>query len=113
MALQVIKGRYAREADELADQLKKRGVILTENSHKLLRVAVQGWYEEPPDFVSASRDDREFLKTQLWRIVDHAADEHHVAAKKESGEKVAFTDFFAGLFESGRDVVGQIIKKGF
>jgi hypothetical protein len=113
MSLLVVRTRYAREADELAARLKDRGVILTPNSQKLLYVGVQGWYEEPPEFVGDEQLDKEKLKSLLWQVVDHAVEEDHVALKKAKGEPVAFTDLFAGLFESGRDVAGNIFKKGF
>jgi hypothetical protein len=115
MAILVVRGKYAREADELAAQLlQQHGMRLSENSEKLLRVTVQGWHEEPPQFIdSDERMDYEKMKALLFEIFHQAADEDHVRVKKLKGEKVAFTDLFAGVFKGGQWVLRNIVKKGF
>jgi hypothetical protein len=114
MTLLVVKGRYAREADELAAHLfQTHGIQLTQNSEKLLRITVQGWHEEPPAFIDSEQVDDEKLKALLFDIMHAAADEEHVRVKKLNGEKVAFTDLFAGVFKGGQWVLRNIVKKGF
>ncbi|HVS82842.1 MAG TPA: hypothetical protein VHE60_14020 [Pyrinomonadaceae bacterium] len=104
MPIIAIKTEYAKEAAELAKRLGGYGVNLTDNSRKLLRLTVQGWYEEPPEWPDGGK---ETLKSVLLKIVDEAAEEEHVVAKKEKGEKVAFTDLFSSLATTGRKVLGK------
>jgi hypothetical protein len=113
MAIIVLRTKYAGEAAELEGRLKDRGVTLTPQSRALLRLTVQGWYEEPPEFVDGEMKDQEKLKSLLSLIVDQAADEEHVAAKKMEGKAVAFTDLFAGLAAAGRRVVRDYVLKGY
>jgi hypothetical protein len=113
MPVVAIKTEYAREADELAARLKEHGVILTRNSEKLLRITVQGWYEEPPEFIDREEVNEEKLRSLLSAIIDQAAEEEHVVAKKRKGKPVAFTDLFAGVFKGGQWVLGNIVHKGF
>lgn len=113
MALLVVRGPYAREADELIARLHERGLTLTLNSEKLLYVAVQGWHEEPPKFRSGQPPEDKDLKALLEYIVDDAAEERHVKMMKAKKEPVRFTDLFVGLADSGLAKVGEIVDKGF
>ena len=106
MPIIAVKTEYANEATELAKRLEGYGVSLSDNSRKLLRLTVQGWYEEPPS-INGKAGDKEKLKSLLLTIVDEAADEEHVVAKKAKGDRVLFTDLGYALAAAGREVFGM------
>ena len=113
MAIIVLRTKYAGEAAALEGRLKDHGVTVTPQSRTLLRLIVQGWHEEPPEFVDSEMRDEEKLKSLLSLIFDEAAEEDHVVARKASGQPVAFTDLFAGVAKAGRRVVRDYVLKGF
>jgi|RhiMethySRZTD1v2_1073278.scaffolds.fasta_scaffold00358_31 hypothetical protein len=113
MAIIVIRTKYVAEADQLENLLKDRDVTITPEARKLLRLTVQGWHEEPPEFRDSAMQDQEKLKSLLSMIVDDATKEEHVLAKRAQGKPVAFSDLFEGLAKAGRRVVRDYVLKGF
>ena len=114
MAAIVVRGRYAKKAEQLEAHLREtHDIRLSKNSVRLLYITVQGWHEEPPEFIASETVDEEKLSALLFDAVHHAAEEEHVRVKKLKGEEVTFTDLFAGVFKGGQWVLRNIVKKGF
>ena len=98
-------------AEQLADLLQSKGVALTQSSRKLLDLCAHAWISEPVKLKDSAHevDRSEMAKA----VIAWASFEYHVVRCKDSDKPVDFFNWLYALAVSGRNVLENVMDKGF
>ena len=111
MAHVSVAPEYQDISEEAIRQLRESGVDLTDYSTGLLLLAVEAWIEEnPPELRALTPGGK---RDVIFRVLSESTREPHIFVKRKKGEKVYFYEWLWALSVSGREVIKDIIDKGF